>query len=193
MDLVLPGQRERLERWTGRGFSPGSERGPGARDLRLSVERHVGDAPPGPPAPGGPHARVAAAIFAYQVFPPSIVRGVLARVPVAPGDTVGISYRVVGGVRLFFAARVVACVDGARAGVWRSGFTYRTLAGHPELGEEDFVVEKELTTGRVSVALRSWSRAGGWLTWVGTPVMRLAQRRASLAALDQLEQVARGG
>jgi hypothetical protein len=192
MDLLLPGQRERLERWAGRGFSAGSERGPGPRDLRLAFERDVGDEPPGPPEPDGPHARVARAISAYDVFPTSIVGGVLARRPVAPGDTVGISYRVLGGVRLFFAARVVACVDGAHAGVWRTGFTYRTLAGHPELGEEDFLVEKELTSGRVRVALRSWSRAGTWLTWLGTPVMRVAQRRASLAALAHLAAAAQG-
>src|SRR5207245_127207 len=116
----------------------------------------------------------------------SLVRGVLARSPVELGDTVGISYQVIAGVRLFFAARVVAREDGASDGLWRTGFTYRTLAGHPELGEESFVVEKDLATGEVRVALRSWSRAGSWWIRVGAPVMRLAQRRASQAALVHL-------
>ena len=50
-------------------------------------------------------------------------------------------------------------------GVWHTGFKYRTLTGHPELGEETFSVEKDLATGSVVAALRSWSRAGGWTLW----------------------------
>jgi uncharacterized protein (UPF0548 family) len=130
-------------------------------------------------------------VLAYRIFPRRVVRGVLARTPVELGDTIGISYRVVAGVRLFFAARVIDRFDGARAnGTWCTGFSYRTLAGHPELGEETFLVEKHLGSGNVRVALRSWSRAGLWLTWLGTPVMRLAQRHASEAALVALAEIA---
>ena len=48
--------------------------------------------------------------------------------------------------------RVIACFDEEREGVWVTGFTYRTLVGHPELGEETFSVEKDLETGLVMVA-----------------------------------------
>jgi uncharacterized protein (UPF0548 family) len=190
MDFLLPGQRERLDRWSSRRFSRGSESGPTPRDLRLNFERHVGSEQPGPPLADGPHARVAGAILCYRVFPQSIVRGVLARSPVEPGDTVGISYQLFGGLRLFFACRVVATQDADDGQIWRTGFTYRTLAGHPELGEESFLVEKDLVAGTVRVALRSWSRAGTWLARIGSPVMRLAQRRASEGALDCLASVA---
>jgi uncharacterized protein (UPF0548 family) len=190
MDVLFPGSPERLSRWQSRAFSPGVTHGPGRRDRQLVFAFELPSEPPGPPLADGAFRRVAAAILRYDVFPPRFVRGVLARTPVEVGDTVGISYRVVAGVRLFFAARVVERFDGADGRVHRAGFRYRTLAGHPELGEETFEVEKDLASGAVRVALRSWSRPGLWLTWLGAPVMRLAQRRASVAALVHLESIA---
>ena len=92
-------------------------------------------------------------------------------------------------VRLFFAARVVDVFDAASDGWWRSGFTYRTLVGHPELGEETFAVEKEVATGRVRVALRSWSRPGTWLARAFAPVVRRLQVGASERALEYLATV----
>jgi uncharacterized protein (UPF0548 family) len=191
MNLLLPGRPEPLDAWIDRPFSPGSETGPSARDLPLSFERDLGREPPGAPLPDGAFARVARAVLAYEIFPAETVRGVLRRAPVQVGDTIGISYRLGGGVRLFFAARVFDRFDGLQPdGRFASGFRYRTLAGHPELGEETFEVAKDPRSGSVRVALRSWSRAGLWLTWVGTPIMRLAQRRASEAALDALAKIA---
>jgi len=74
---------------------------------------------------------------------------------------------------------------------WRAGFTYQTLEGHPELGEETFSVEKDEASGRVSVALRSWSRPGAWLISLVYPYARRCQLRAGRAALDHLEQMIR--
>jgi uncharacterized protein (UPF0548 family) len=191
MNLLLPGQAEPLDAWSTRPFSPGSQAGPSDRDLALVFEREVGHEPPGPPVADGAFARVARALLAYQIFPRDTVRGVLRRTPVEVGDTVGISYQLGAGLRLFFAARVIDRFAGPQApGTYCTGFSYRTLAGHPELGEETFQVEKDLASGKVRVALRSWSRAGTWLTWIGTPLMRLAQRRASEAALAALARVA---
>jgi uncharacterized protein (UPF0548 family) len=93
---------------------------------------------------------------------------------------------------MFFASRVVAVLDAEHAGWWRTGFTYRTLAHHPELGEETFSVEKEVATGRVRVALRSWSRPGMWLSRLFAPVLRRVQVGASHAALDHLAAAAAG-
>ena len=76
-------------------------------------------------------------------------------------------------------------------GTWhRAGLTYRTLVGHPELGEETFAVEKELATGRVRVALRSWSRPGTVLAKVFLPFVRRMQVSASRRSLDHLQAVA---
>jgi len=96
------------------------------------------------------------------------------------------------GFDLFCGARVLECFDEARDGVWNNGFKYRTLAGHPELGEETFSVEKDMATGRVIAALRSWSRAGTWLTWLAAPFTRRVQVRANKAALAHLASLASG-
>ena len=137
----------------------------------------------GLPVDDGPHRRAAAAILAYDIFPH--IRAVIRRAPVQVGDTVGALYRG----RIFFASRVIEVLDGVGArddGWWITGFTYRTLARHPELGEETFSVEKELATGRVRVALRSWSRPGLWITRLTAPLLRRVQVGASRAALAHL-------
>ena len=54
-------------------------------------------------------------------------------------------------------------------------------------------VEKDLTTGTVRVALRSWSRPGIWLSWIGYPLTRRIQRKASHAALGHLQRDAAQG
>ena len=64
--------------------------------------------------------------------------------------------------------------------VWRQddrcGFTYRTLAGHPEQGTETFALTFG-ADGTVTFAVTAVSRPGTWLTVLGLPVMRLVQRR----------------
>jgi uncharacterized protein (UPF0548 family) len=101
-------------------------------------------------------------------------------------------YFLAPGLHVFFAARVMDRFEETTANQWRCGFTYRTLQGHPACGEETFVVEKELGTGLVTVALRSWSRPGIWIARLTYPVMRLLQIRAARAALDHLENLAGG-
>ena len=189
MDLLLGvrGARRRLARWESRPFWPAAERGPDDRCLRDRFRRDVGREPPGAPLADGPFRRAAEAILRYEVFPPSLIRPVLRRSPVDVGDTVGIFYRP---LRLFFAARVIERFDGAGDGVARAGFTYRTLVGHPELGEETFSVEKDLTTGVVSVELASWSRPGTRLARIGASLMRRVQVRANRRALDHLASAA---
>jgi hypothetical protein len=190
--LCTPLHAPDLSRWEGRPFSPGVEYGPRPRDNRDNHEREVAIESLGPPEPDGPHRRAAVALFAFNVFPPPLVIPLLRRVPVERNDTVGIRYHFLPGVDLFFAARVTACFDGPEGDLWRTGFSYRTLRGHPETGDETFCVEKDMKTGRVRVALRSWSRTGGWLAWLGYPVVRRLQLRAGRLALDHLGEMARG-
>ncbi len=179
MDILLFGA-PRLERWDRRAFHPMHA---DPRDRHDAYERDLAPEPPGEPGPR--FRRVAAAIRRYQIFPPGLVEGVLRR-PVEVDDTVGIHYRGLRLVRLFFAARVIATFDEAEAGWWRAGFRYRTLVGHPELGEETFVIEKELATGRMRVALRSWSRPGTRIARMFAPVVRRLQVHASERAVDHL-------
>jgi hypothetical protein len=192
------GPAARLDDWEQRPFAPGTESGPLAQDHRDHYERIVATEAPGEPAPDGAHRRVAAAIFRYEIFPPQLVSGVLRRTPVQQGDTVGILFHTPLFAELFFAARVIDCFDARVQNptqsppLWKSGFTYRTLAGHPELGEETFSVEKNCETGAVRVSLRSWSRPGTLLARVFSPIVRKLQIHASHAALDHLAAIARG-
>lgn len=114
---------------------------------------------------------------------------VIDRAPVQVGDTIGIEYQAYRGVRFFFACRVTSVFDGPVEDSWRTGFTYRTLRGHPELGEETFVSEKDMLSGAVTVALRSWSRPGHWFTRLFPARARKSQVYASEGALRNLERI----
>jgi len=177
-----------LAAWVSRPFAPTTERGPGPNDARDSYERVIGREAPGAPEPDGLHRRAGTAILGYDIFPPSVGRGVIVRSPVEVGDTLGLRYRIGLGLEMFFASRVVARFDQQRGQTWHTGFTYRTLAGHPEVGEETFSVEKNLASGEVLVALRSWSRPGILLTKLGAPIARRTQVRSTRAALEHLQQ-----
>lgn len=72
------------------------------------------------------------------------------------------------------------------------GFSYATLPGHPELGQEWFVLTED-AAGRVTFTVTAASRPGTLLARVGGPVTHRAQRlvnRRYLAALDRLGRVA---
>jgi len=191
VDLVT-GRAPDLARWEGRPFWPAIAAGPRRGDARDCFRRDVATEPPGPPVAGGPFERVAAAILRYDVFPPAMVDGVLRRAPVEAGDTVGIRYRRFRVADLFFAARVVDRFRRVADGTVSEGFTYRTLVGHPELGEETFSVAKQLESGLVSVELRSWSRPGTLLARLASPIVRRLQLAAGRGALDHLARIAAG-
>lgn len=56
------------------------------------------------------------------------------------------------------------------------GFAYGTLPGHPERGEELFLVELA-ADGTVTLRITAFSRPGSWLARVLGPIGRFAQRR----------------
>ena len=70
--------------------------------------------------------------------------------------------------------RVVYVVDEDR----RRGFAYGTLPGHPESGEESFVVE-HLEDDTVRFAITAFSRPATLLAKLGGPVGRLVQSRVT--------------
>lgn len=76
-----------------------------------------------------------------------------------------------GIVRVVAGCRVIYTVDEPT----RRGFGYGTLPGHPEIGEESFVVE--LTpSGQVRFALRSFSKPATALGRAALPVGKAVQR-----------------
>jgi uncharacterized protein (UPF0548 family) len=56
------------------------------------------------------------------------------------------------------------------------GFAYGTLPGHPESGEERFVVRRDPTTSAVYAEVSAFSRPAAWWSKAGGPLVRVAQR-----------------
>lgn len=88
----------------------------------------------------------------------------------------------VGPAAIRIPCRVVAVVEESG----RVGFAYGTLPGHPECGEELFLLERG-AQGEPVFTIRAFSRPGTVLTRVGGPAARWFQRlmtRRYLRALD---------
>lgn len=56
------------------------------------------------------------------------------------------------------------------------GFGYGTLPGHPESGEERFVVRYDPITSAVYAEVSAFSRPATWWSKAGGPVVRITQR-----------------
>jgi uncharacterized protein (UPF0548 family) len=91
---------------------------------------------------------------------------------VAQGCDVVLGFGVGRRARLLFGCRVVTVLDEDT----RAGFAYGTLPGHPERGEEAFVVE-HLPDGRVTLSITAFSAPGTWWAHVTSPVNRTIQNR----------------
>lgn len=73
----------------------------------------------------------------------------------------------------------------------RRGFAYGTLPGHPERGEESFVVTHQ-DDDEVTFTVRAFSRPATVLARIGGPFTRLAQNLATDHYLRTLRSIARG-
>ena len=89
---------------------------------------------------------------------------------VRPGDTVELFIPIVGSIGVKAPARVVYVINEAK----RKGFAYGTLPGHPEDGEEAFIVSQNLD-GSVWLTVRAFSRPSSRWWWAVYPALRLAQ------------------
>ena len=84
-----------------------------------------------------------------------------------------------GPLRTWAPCRVVYVVDEPD----RKGFAYGTLSGHPECGEESFVVSID-EDGLVQFDVTAFSRPARWFARLGGPITRLIQRRVTWRYLD---------
>ncbi len=95
---------------------------------------------------------------------------VSASAPTATPGAVAVLGLGIGPLRLGAPCRVVYTVDDPR----RQGFAYGTLAGHPESGEEAFIVEHR-DDDTVSFTVTAFSRPSTALARVAGPGGRLVQ------------------
>lgn len=120
-------------------------------------------------------------LFGWQLQSRAGLR-VAASEPVAEVGTVVSMSLGVGPLALRIPCRVVGVVDEPG----RRGFAYATLPGHPECGEEWFVLE-QTPDGRVRLTVSAVSRPATLLARVGGPVSRAVQQwmtRRYLRVLD---------
>jgi uncharacterized protein (UPF0548 family) len=90
--------------------------------------------------------------------------------PVSPGERVIVTAGLLG-LTVVEPVQVVAVVQEPD----RSGFSYRTLPGHPVRGEEAFIVHRH--GDEVRLTIRSLTRAASRHPWRGLfPLLLVAQR-----------------
>lgn len=92
----------------------------------------------------------------------------------APRATPGVSVDVTIGVRPF-RLRAPCLVVWAETGDRRAGFGYGTLPGHPECGEEAFIVERD-DIDDVWLTVIAFSRPGSRSTRLAGPLGPVFQR-----------------
>jgi uncharacterized protein (UPF0548 family) len=184
MKILFFGMSPSLADWQHRPFAKTSELGARSGDNLDDREGVVAQESPG--WPGDSYRRLQRVVLEYRIFPESIVERILAREPLEVGDTVGLCYRLLPGIRLFMASRVIDVFDLQVGQFWKSGFTYRTLQGHAAIGEETFTLSKNLETGTITFSLKAWSRPGHWLMRWGYPYARWCQRHAGRSALKRM-------
>jgi uncharacterized protein (UPF0548 family) len=135
----------------------------------------------GPPPPGYRHLGFVSQVGAgHQRFEKAadtvmhwgMQRGAGLRVE-ASSDVVTVGAVVVVKMGFLKApCRVVYVIDEPDV----QGFAYGTLLGHPESGEERFVVRHDPVTAAVFAEVSAFSRPATWWSKAGGPFTSLAQR-----------------
>ena len=103
--------------------------------------------------------------------------------PPIAGSTVAVAAPL-GPLAAVAVCRIVAVVDKSD----RYGFAYGTLPGHPEHGEEAFLVER--SDRRAAFRIIAFSRPADLLARLGGRITRAIQERASRRYLQALADIA---
>ena len=111
------------------------------------------------------------AIRKWRMFPPGWTEIFPQGAAIELGQNVGVLARVFG-LWWLNACRIAGVTSETR----RFGFTYVTLPGHVEMGEELFLVEWD-ADDRVWYQIRAVSRPRYWMVWMAYPMARWLQHR----------------
>jgi uncharacterized protein (UPF0548 family) len=111
------------------------------------------------------------AVRKWQMFPPGWTEVLPLNSAIAVGQNVAVLARVYG-LWWLNACRVARVTNEMR----RFGFTYVTLPGHVEMGEELFLIEWD-AEDRVWYQIRAVSRPRYWMVRMAYPLARWLQHR----------------
>jgi uncharacterized protein (UPF0548 family) len=104
----------------------------------------------------------------------------------APPPAVGVRVTM-SAAFLRIPCQVVWVIDEDR----RYGFGYGTLPGHPEVGEEAFLVHLD-AADQVSLSITAFSRPARWYTRLAGPLGWLAQDLATRRYVAAMRRIAAG-
>jgi uncharacterized protein (UPF0548 family) len=148
--------------------------------------------PPGEPIPEGSWEAAKRLISGYEFADPSLVRAHYDRDAPLEGRTMVLELRALGLVTVHVGVRVVEVydevreLDGRHARVF--GWAYRTLAGHVEQGQMDWMVWKWRDSGAVEFRVRAVSRPApipNPVVRIGFLLLRGHERRVFLDSTDR--------
>jgi uncharacterized protein (UPF0548 family) len=125
----------------------------------------------------------ASALFSWQVHRHAGLR-VTASAPVAAPGAVVLLRLGAGPLRIAAPCRVIYTVTESK----RQGFAYGTLPGHPDSGEEAFMVEHRSDDG-VAFTITAFSRPATAAACAAGPVGRLIQRHVTARYLRALDAI----
>jgi uncharacterized protein (UPF0548 family) len=148
--------------------------------------------PPGPPGDGGSWEIAGRLISGYEFADPSLVRAYYDRNSPLLGREMVLELRALNLVSVHVGVRVVEVhdevrtIDGRDASVF--GWTYRTLQGHVERGQMEWMVFKWHDTGVVEFRVHAVSRPASIrnpVVRIGFLVLRGHERRLFLDSTDR--------
>jgi uncharacterized protein (UPF0548 family) len=134
------------------------------------------------------------AVLRGECFPPQLVRLHLEQRHAAAGDVALVIYSPPFPRGWFIMpTRVIETfderVETADGEAQLAGFTYGTLTGHLERGEERFEIEWRKCDDVVSFRIVAISRPAAWLAWLGFPYTRWEQARFRRLAGKQMREI----
>lgn len=133
-------------------------------------------------APGTDFVHAAGALMSWQVQARAGLGVAASSLTVEPGAAVELRVRV-GPLWFVAPCRVAYVVDEIN----RQGFAYGTLPGHPESGEESFVIERR-SDGRIDFTIIAYSRPATILAKLGGPITASIQGRITSRYLRSLDR-----
>jgi uncharacterized protein (UPF0548 family) len=122
-------------------------------------------------------------LFSWQLHERSGLRVWASDVPLRR-DSVALMRLGAGRLGLRIPCRVVYVVDEPD----RRGFAYGTLPGHPEAGQETFMLRR-LKDGGIELTISAFSRPASPLAKLGGPIARLVQDIMTKRYLQALDRV----
>jgi uncharacterized protein (UPF0548 family) len=121
-----------------------------------------------------------AALRRWQQFELGWVRVRTNNAPLKPDETVCLQ------VHFAFLWKLFACTSSP---IKKFGFAYGTLPGHPESGEERFLIEWNSIDDSVWYDILAYSQPGNFAVALGYPFSRLMQKRFARESMASMKHL----